>query len=169
LVTLGVADEPISIKNGKPSTPVSPPAGDQKAISNAAATTAWTGLQSFTGDYDLQVEFPRDAGAVLSRILGGGSGKHTANLLCEDGESRKFVFGYYKHNGMFRLNVPNSTPGAMWARKNKKGIAVVDADETTDSVRFRIIKSPQAFREVVQRSLGLGTWGKTTTRLYGWF
>lgn len=169
LVTLGVTDELISLEGGFPPKNVSPPPTEQKAFSSVVATTAWAGLQSFTGDYDLQVEFPRDAGAVLSRILGHAKGGQAASLLCEDGEIRQFVFRYYQRNGMFRLNVPNSTPGATWARKYKKGIAVVDVDDEDDTLRFRVIKSGPKLFEVVERSLGLGTWGRTTTRLYGWY
>ena len=40
-----------------------------KAISEAAASVAWAGLQSFTGEYNLQVEFPKEAGLVLQRIF----------------------------------------------------------------------------------------------------
>jgi hypothetical protein len=49
LVTLGVADEAILPENGSPAKNVRPPPNEQKAIPNTAATTAWAGLQSFTG------------------------------------------------------------------------------------------------------------------------
>ncbi len=168
LVTLGVADEPIPTENGSPARNVKPPPDAQKALPNTAATTAWAGLQSFTGDYNLQVEFPRDAGAVLSRVLKSVSTGNAATLLCEDNELREFIFRYYGHNGMFRLNVHNDTPGAAWAREHRQGIAAVEANDG-GVVSFRIIKPGRELLEVVDRSLALGTWGRTTTRLYGWY
>jgi HKD family nuclease len=169
LVTLGIADQIISTKNGRPEKGKVPPPRAQRVIPATAATVAWAGLESFTGDYNLQVEFPRDAGAVLSRILGDETNGNSANLLCDDGEERQFIFRYYHHNGMFRLNVPNSTPGATWARAHKQGIAVVEADEEDDGIRFRIVALKRDMLPIIQRSLALGTWGKTSTRLYGWY
>jgi HKD family nuclease len=169
LITLGVADGEISLEDGSPPKNVSPPPNEQKALSNTVATTSWAGLQSFTGDYDLQVEFPKDAGTVLSRLLGLATGGHAASLLCEDGIARQFVFKYYQHNGMFRLNVPNSTPNVDWARKHKNGIAVVEVDDEDGVIKFRVVRPGPKLFEVVARSLGLGTWGRTPTRLYGWY
>jgi hypothetical protein len=167
LVALGVADEMVPTEKGIPAKTIKPPPNEQKALPNTAATTAWAGLQSFTGDYNLQVEFPRDAGAVLSRLL-NVSTTNSANILCEDGVAREFLFRYYPHNGMFRLNIHNDTPGASWAREHKEGIAAVEADDD-GAIRFRIIKPGRELLEVVDRSLALGTWGRTTTRLYGWY
>ena len=169
LVVLGVADEVVPPKNGRPSKGTPPLYKVQKVISNTSATVAWTGLQSFTGDYNFQVEFPRDAGEVLSRILTTVSKGNTANLICEDGEIRQFIFRYYDHNGMFRLNVPNSAPSAMWARQHKKGIAVVELNDDEDAAHFRIIRSGRELFGVIGRSFALGTWGRTPTRLYGWY
>ena len=165
LVTLGVTDEPVPTKDGEPAKNVKPPRDAQKAISNTAASTAWAGLQSFTGDYNLQVEFPRDAGSVLSRLLGISEG--TADFLCEDGRVRPFLFRYYTHNGMFRLNVHNDTPVASWARAHKRGIAVVESED--GRLKFLIIRPGQRMIDVIGRSLALGTWGRTSTRLYGWY
>ena len=140
----------------------------QKAIGNSAATTAWAGLQSFTGDYDLQVEFPRDAGQVLSRLLKGIAKGNKADVLCEDGQKRQFIFRYYTDNGMWRLNVPNATPDVSWVRQHKDGIAVLEVGDD-GSVGFRIIKPGRQLTDIVQRSFALGTWGKTSTRFYGWY
>jgi hypothetical protein len=69
---------------------------------------------------------------------------------------------------MWRLNVRNDTPGAQWAREHKEGIAIVEADDG-GVIRFRIIKPGRELLEVEDRSLALGTWGRTTKRLYGWY
>jgi hypothetical protein len=167
MVALGVADEQVPSINGKPAPNLKPPPATQKALPNTAATTAWAGLQSFTGDYNLQLEFPRDAGMVLNRLLGSTSTGNTADFLCEDGETRSFIFRYYPDNGMFRLNIHNSTPGATWARTHRDGIAVVEADD--DAFRFRIVEPGREMVDVIDRSLALGTWGRTPTRLYGWY
>jgi hypothetical protein len=93
----------------------------------------------------------------------------TATLLCDDGVSRQFLFRYYENNGMWRLNVPNDTPEADWARQNKDGIAVVEIGGDGQPVKFRIIRPGAELNDVADRSIGLGTWGRTTTRLYGWY
>ncbi|MFZ2157825.1 MAG: phospholipase D family protein [Bradyrhizobium sp.] len=168
LVALGVAEEPIPATGGKPVQGVSPPK-EGPSLPNSAATVAWAGLQSFTGEYDLQVEFPRDAGAVLSRMLQTVANGNTATLRCEDGISRDFLFRFYENNGMWRLNVPNDSPNADWARQNRDGIALVEVGGDGQPVKFRIIKPSTDLTDVVDRSVGLGTWGKTPTRLYGWY
>lgn len=169
LITLGVADDVILTKNGHPAKGQKSPVVRQRAIPVTAATVAWAGLESFTGDYNLQVEFPRDAGTVLSRILAHKARANSVSLQCDDGLMRQFIFRYYDHNGMFRLNVPNSTPGAIWARNNRRGIAVVAVDEDDGDIRFRIIHPGREMTAVIGHSLALGTWGQTPTRLYGWY
>jgi hypothetical protein len=166
LVTLGVAEEDIPATGGKPARGISPP--KEQAVPNSAANVAWAGLQSFTGEYDLQVEFPKDAGAVLARMLRTVANGNTASVLCDDGIQREFLFRFYENNGMWRLNVSNETPNANWARDHKDGIAVVEIDGAR-AVRFRILKPGKELSDVVDRSVGLGTWGKTPTRLYGWY
>jgi hypothetical protein len=168
LVALGVAEEMIPSTGGKPVQGISPPK-DGAAIPNSAATVAWAGLQSFTGEYDLQVEFPRDAGDVLARMLKTVANGNTATVMCDDGLARQFLFRFYENNGMWRLNVPNDTPNANWARQNKDGIAVVEIGGEGQPVRFRVIQPGTDLVDVVDRSIALGTWGKTSTRLYGWY
>lgn len=170
LVVLGVADSmPETITDGSPKRGVTPPKSEQMAISETAASAAWAGLQSFTGEYNLQVEFPKEAGIVLRRVFGTPSKDGTVDMLCADGIVRTFKYKYYDHNGMFRLNVPNSTPLVEWARANKVGIAYVEHDEGRDILYFEILPPGQPLMDVVDRSLALGTWGRTPTRLYGWY
>ena len=169
LIALGVADEIPTQTEASPPKGAKRPDASQHAMPNTAASTAWAGLQSFTGDYNLQVEFPRDAGAILSRILTGRSVDGSVSLQCEDGIARDFKFKYYSDNGMFRLNVPNSAPKVDWARIEKKGIAIVELDEDRGLITFRIIEPGSEMIDTIDRSLALGTWGRTPTRLYGWY
>ena len=169
LVTLGVANEIISSTKGKPPKDAKPPPKEQKTIPATLATTVWVGLESFTGDYDLQVEFPRDAGEVASHILTSMFPNENVSLLCEDGQPRQFIFRYYANNGMWRLNVPNTTPGAAWAREHKLGIAILQVTEDEAAITFQILKPGDDLSDVVDRSLALGTWGHTSKRLYGWY
>lgn len=165
LVALGVADSiPASLTGALPT----PPKPDQQAVSDDAATVAWAGLQSFTGEYKLQVEFPKEAGLVLRRVFGTLSADGSIDLHCADGVVRTFSFKYYEHNGMFRLNIPNATPDVDWARVNKAGIAYIEHG-VDDDICFDIIRPSQRTDDVIRRSIALGTWGKTTTRLYGWY
>jgi hypothetical protein len=158
MLALGVSDE--EEKNAKGPQPASMP--------TSVATAAWAGLQSFTGDYNLQVEFPRDAGEVLKALLAKGSQGGSVQLLCSDGQTREFKFRYYAHNGMFRLNVPNATPLVDWVRANHDGIAVVEASDGTPTT-FQIMQPGGTLSRVAARSYALGTWGATSTRQYGWY
>ena len=47
-----------------------------------------------------------------------------------------------------------------WAREQKNGIAVVEAGDD-GTMRFRIIQPGRELLQVVDRSLALGTWGRT--------
>lgn len=141
-------------------------------IGVAFAEAAWAGLQSFTGAYTLQVEFPRDAGNVVRRLIGArprADGR--VDVYCQDdGETRTMRYWFYTANGMFRLNIPNDVAGAQWARDHKKGIALVERGPSGGALlRLRLIKPGSESREIIGRSDALGTWGKTPTRLYGWY
>lgn len=171
LEILGVADEFDVEKFDKTELRRRPaPRPTERSIRNAAARAAWAGLESFTGEYRFQVEFPRDAGEVLGRILHSRGSNSEVKVVSEDDITRNMTYKYYEDNGMFRLNVPNDTPGVDWARENHAGLAVVHAATHEDApLHFRIIKPGKEADDVVGRSVALGTWGKTRTRLYGWF
>ena len=169
LVVLGITDSIPEKADGAPKKSFTPPKPEHKAISETAASVAWAGLQSFTGEYNLQVEFPKETGLVLRRIFESLSQDESIEILCVDGEVRTFKYRFYDHNGMFRLNIPNSTPLVEWARENKQGIAYVEHNEELDALHFEILQPSQSMLDVVDRSLALGTWGRTPTRLYGWY
>lgn len=166
---LGVADEPATELAEARLRTLRPPTTTERSMPTSAATAAWTGLQSFTGEYRFQIEYPRDAGQVLRRMLGPGGGQTQVLMACEDGQRRAMRFRYYDDNAMFRLNVPNDTPGVAHARLVKSGLAIVETDPAGAMPTFRIIYSPAEIQAIVGRSVALNTWGKTTTRLYGWF
>ena len=169
MVTLGIADSLPANTDGAPKKGVTPPKTAYKAISEAAASVAWAGLQSFTGAYNLQVEFPKEAGLVLLRIFKHLSGDDTIEILCADTEVRTFKYRFYEDNGMFRLNIPNSTPLVTWAREHKQGIACVEYSEARGALYFEVLPPGQSMMDIVDRSLALGTWGRTPTRLFGWY
>lgn len=162
LVTLGVADDPV-IATGQP-----PPGTPQPALSASSATAAWAGLESFTGDYTFQAEFPSRAANVLRNLLSSSAATRRVDMLCDDGITREFTFPFYKTNGMFRLNIPNDVPSSQWARANKAGIALVEVRGAND-IRFSILRPGADLNDAVRRSRALGTWGTTPTRLYGWY
>jgi hypothetical protein len=96
LVTLGVADTiPKVSASGSPSASQPTPKASQKTIAETAASVAWAGLQSFTGDYTLQVEFPKEAGLVLRRVFGRPLKDGSIDILCADKEVRTFKYKYY--------------------------------------------------------------------------
>ena len=105
---------------------------------------------------------------MLLRMFGHLSQDDTIDMLCADGEVRTFKYRFYEHNGMFRLNIPNATPLVAWARENKQGIAYVEYSEGRGALYFEIVPPGQPMMDIVDRSLVLGTWGRTPTRLYGW-
>ena len=169
MVSLGIADSLPETVDGEPKKSVTPPKTEHKAISEAAASVSWAGLRSFTGAYNLQVEFPKDAGRALLRILAHRLQDDTIQMLCADNEVRTFKYTFYERNGMFRLNIPNSTPLVAWARHHKQGIAYVEYSYPRGAPYFAILPPGQLMMDVVDRSLALGTWGRTPTRLYGWY
>ena len=169
LVALGIADDIPEKTDGVPKRGVSPPKLAHRAISEAVASVAWAGLQSFTGEYRLQVEFPKEAGVILHRIFSNVAQGDSVEILCTDGVAREFKYRFYTDNGMFRLNTPNSVPLVGWAREHKQGIACVEHGGTQEGLHFAIVPPGQTMLEVMHRSLALGTWGRTPTRLYGWY
>ena len=169
LVALGVVDDLPPQINGVPKKGVTPPKKELKAISDSAASVAWAGLQSFTGEYNLQVEFPKEAGLVLQRIFSGVAQGAVVPILCADGQTRTFKYRFYGDNGMFRLNIPNAAPLVDWAREHKDGIALVEFDDAGGGLYSEILRPGERMLDIVGRSLALGTWGRTPTRLYGWY
>jgi hypothetical protein len=170
LKALGIADETaVEVVDFTQLKDRKQPGSHQRTIATEAAAAAWTGLESFTGEYRFQVEFPRDAGEVLRRIIEPIGGE-TVEVLCDDGTVRTMRYRYYDDNAMFRLNVPNDTPGVAWAREHHAGIAMVEAHPEGDvPLRFRVLRPGRDATDVIGRSVALGTWGRTPTRLYGWF
>lgn len=168
LAAVGVSDvNPI----GATDLATRPPPRDS-AVDTLFALTAWVGLQSFTGEFRFQVEFPRSAGEVVSRLVRGLAGRTgRLDVYCpDDGRTRSMQYRFYENNSMFRLNVPNDVPGVTWARQHHDGLAVVDRGPAGGApIRFRILKPGREVEEITGRSAALGTWGRTTTRAYGWF
>lgn len=156
LVTLGIVDDLVS-KKGKRGTPV---------IDAQNCSTVWVGLESFTGDYNFQVEIPAKASIVLKNLLGMLGNQ--IDIECADGVKRNMNYSYYSHNGMYRLNVPNEVPLVTWARENKKGALVISRLDGGDHLYAEILRGKK-LQEIQQRSFALGTWGETSTRYYGWY
>lgn len=141
-----------------------------ESMPEAAAMAAWAGLESFTGDYQFQVEFPQAAGLVLKRLLKNVVNRQASILCTEDNTIRSMTFRYYEDNGMFRLNIPNDTPGVRRSRFKHNGIALIERLESAEAVaKLTILPPGRKLEEVVRRSVLLGTWGATPTRKYGWF
>lgn len=140
------------------------------AFSDEFAAEVWAGLKSYTGEYALQVEFPKSAGKVLHRLIGKRVQKNKVKVLCEDGETRKMTYRYYTDNSMYRLNIPNDVEGVERARRHKSGIALVKrGPEGGAPISLHLLPPGAEMKEVVSRSVSLGTWGRTRTRLYGWY
>jgi HKD family nuclease len=142
------------------------------AVAVEFATSAWAGLQSFTGEYRFQLEFPRSAGIVISQLLQLDRAQDShVNVYCpHDGLTWQMQYKFYNRNGMFRLNIPNDVPGVAWARQNKDGIAIIEkGPQGGAQLRLRLLQPGNDVNEIVKRSAALGTWGKTSTRVYGWY
>ena len=142
------------------------------ALGAEFAVAAWTGLQSFTGEYTFQIEFPKSAGKVINQLIRGHiQGNGRIDVYCPDDETTRLMqYRYYPDNSMFRLNVPNDVPGVAWAREHKDGLAIVEKGPSGGALlRIRLLQPGVDASEIVKRSASLGTWGKTTTRSYGWY
>lgn len=142
------------------------------AVSSEFATGVWVGLESFTGGYRFQVEFPRLAGEVLGRLasLPTGSAGDLDVYCAADGATRVMRYRFYEDNGMFRLNVPNDVPLVDWVRANRSGIAKVEKGPSGGApLRLSVLQPSEQLDAIVGRSMAIGSWGRTTTRLYGWY
>lgn len=138
-------------------------------VSQRFAAATWTGLQSFTGEYRFQIEFPRAAGEVIARLVGRRT-DNELEVLCDDGIVRRMTYRFYEDNQMFRLNVPNDTPGVPWARTNHDGIALITrGPEGGATLRLSILRPGPEANEIMARSYALDSWDRTPTRLYGWY
>ena len=171
LKILGVADEDNTQKNQKDYlSKKSPPQEKDRTITVEAARAAWVGVESFTGEYTFQIEFPRNAGEVLKRLIDNVYKGRKASFQCEDGAARDMNYYYYHHNSMFRLNVPNDTPSIDWVRTHRTGIILVSQDHENDTkLHFRVIMPGNEADNIMGKSVALGTWGMTRTRFYGWY
>ena len=135
------------------------------------ATVAWVGLESFTGEYTFQVEFPRIAGEVVFSMIGNNFvAPNDVNVMCSDGQVRTMRYLYYHHNSMFRINIPNDVEGVQWARNSRTGIALIQKrDDNNISISLSILHPGVETDEIIQRSYLTGAWRKTPTRAYGWY
>lgn len=170
LLDLGISDS-----HPMPSTPSEllkrrPPS--RGSLSTRFAVAAWAGLQSFTGEYRFQLEFPRDAGIVVNQLIGARAGaRGRIDVYCPDDEAtRPMQYRFYADNDMFRLNIPNDTPGVEWAREHRDGLGLVEQGLPGGApLRLRLVRPGDDATEIVARSVALGTWGRTSTRAYGWY
>lgn len=167
---LGVSETQTIPSNPKGLRRRKPPA--QPALGTDFAVAAWAGLQSFTGGFRFQLEFPKAAAAVIRRLIPRSRQKKAkVDVFCpDDGTTRSMQYGFYEDNGMFRLNIPNDAPGVGWARVHKDGIAFIERGPTGGApLRLRIMEPSAEVTEIIGRSVALGTWGRTPTRIFGWF
>ena len=143
----------------------------RSSFGNPYAAEVWAELKSFTGAYTFQVEFPRSAAEVLQRLVGPTTAaKPKVDVECEDGQVHAMTYRYYADNSMYRLNIPGVVPGVAWARAHKTGIAVVRrGPEGGPPISLRIVPPGKEMENIIARSVALGAWGRTTTRLYGWY
>ena len=155
---------------------------EHRALDHQDADTVWVGLETSTGDFTFQPEFPRIVGDMVLRMLEedgvqpvshgqGRRGRVVADIavMCSDGQVREMTFTYYNHNSMSRLNIPNEVPNAEWARENRAGIAVVSRNDDEANIQLEILRPGDSANECARRSFVLGTWKTTPTRAYGWF
>jgi len=143
----------------------------QTLIHADRAIAVWAGLQTHTGGYRFQLEFPARAGEIIHAYLR----RHPqpadhVPVLCSDGVVRPMIYRFYADNSMYRLNIPNEVPGVEWARENEEGIGLVELIHSHEAVMaLKILRPGPELEEVVQRSYALGTWARTPTRSYGWY
>ena len=136
------------------------------AISRESAKATWAGLKSFTGDYMLQVEFPKRVAGILRRLIADAGGGKTVSMLCADDVVREINCSYYENNGMYRVNIPNDVPGAQNARATKSGIAIIEKiTGATKKLRLTVVAETKQLEEALTRSFALGTLGKTSNKI----
>ena len=159
------------------------PQPERRALGHQDADTVWVGLQTSTGVYTFQPEFPRLVGDMVLRMIHQDGVRLTTHghgqrerlvaevaVICTDGQIRPMTFTYYRHNSMSRLNIPNDVPNAEWARKYRSGVAIVSrSEDDAANITLEILQPGASADEYARRSFVLGTWQTTSTRAYGWF
>lgn len=138
------------------------------ATSRQKASSVWCGLETFTGEYDLQVEYPKAVGDILSSLV-PTSPDNKVDFLCDDGEIRSMTFKYYDSNSMWRLNIQNDVPMVQAIRNDPRGIALVEATKGAATLQLRIIRDAKKIDDIKSVSAAVGQLGETSTRFYGWF
>lgn len=153
------------------------------ALPHDSAQTVWIGLESSTGAYSFQPEFPRRVGNLVERALeqagvsmqylGSGDNQRVTaevRVLCSDDVIRPMTFTYYGNNSMWRLNIPMDVPNAAVAAADREGVAILSLDPLSGAdLSLKIVLPGEEANEIVRRSYLLGTWASTSTRCYGWF
>jgi hypothetical protein len=143
---------------------------ERPSYSPSYGSIAWVGLESFTGEARFQLEFPREPAEVLRSMIGSGREEDVeVTVLCPNGERREMLYSWYDDNQMDRLNIPNDVEGIQQAREKESGLAIFrDSDHSEFSIELDIVHNKEEIEEIVERSKREGTWGETSTRLYGW-
>lgn len=168
LFALGVADDEEPPSSGDLLQNIKPPR--DAAIPPGSANATWAGLESFTGDFTLQVEFPSRVATILRRLITNAGGGTKVPMLCGDGVVRDINCSYYEDNGMYRVNIPHDVPGAENARATKSGIVIIEKiDGSTKNLKLTVVANSKLVEQARTRSFALGTLGKTSTRFYGWY
>ena len=159
------------------------PQPEHRALGHQDADTVWVGLETSTGGYTFQPEFPILVGDMVLRMIQQDEVQPTTHehgrrkrsvaevaVMCADGQVRPMTFTYYSHNAMSRLNIPNDVPNAEWAREHRAGVAVVSrSEDDAANITLEILQPGASADEYARRSFVLGTWQTTSTRAYGWF
>ena len=168
LFALGVADDQEPPSTDDPLKEIKP--SKDAAISRESAKATWAGLEMFTGDYMLQVEFPKRVAGILRRLIADAGGGKTVSMLCADDVVREINCSYYENNGMYRVNIPNDVPGRQTHARTKSGIAIIEKiTGATKKLRLTVVAETKQLEEALTRSFALGTLGKTSTKFYGWY
>lgn len=143
---------------------------DDAVIDPSYALTCWIEVGNITGFQAEQLEIKAEQALFFGLPPHGGPDTEIRVWLND--KSYVDIPTKYRHNAMWRLNLPDSIPevnnGLRPKGRRSPYVAVFTRKNNLVSLKFINEKSSK-FRKLKEKSTESGTLAKTTARLYGWF
>lgn len=145
---------------------------DSSLVDPALANLCWIEVGKITGFQHEQLEIKAEQAIFFGLKKKGGQGS-IINIVTSNGNSVSVPFKY-RNNAMWRLNLPNEIPEVKndLRPKGKRSllVAVFTKKGMHGPVKLEFIaRNSKRFKDIENKSNLLGTIGKTSSRLYGWY
>ena len=139
--------------------------GENPDLKNAKVS--WVGLETITGEYQFQLEFPRESGLALQRLFDKVSKDNVAQIFYEGEGSFEFTLRVYQNNQK-RLGCKPSVPMVEWIRENKRGIMKIEYRASLHRLYYKVLTDEKEIAHLIKETEQLGNLDHTSTRKCGW-